>query len=168
MNAKIAWSLFVVAAIAAVVADMGWSQSREHLRKLRVNELVPIAALLKENAKLLQSLQSETVGSGILPAYLAKIRADGIAKNAETKQRLDLLAENDAAILVLINLYKSNARTASFNTEAEKFERYAITWRDRWNSVMELFMAGGNYAVVEVPFPTGFPAAVDAEIAAQR
>jgi hypothetical protein len=33
---------------------------------------------------------------------------------------------------------------------------------------MELFMAGGNYAVAGVPFPVGFPAAVDAEIAAAK
>jgi hypothetical protein len=39
-----------------------------------------------------------------------------------------------------------------------------IPWRDRWNSVMELFMAGGNYAVAEVPFPKEFAAAVEVEI----
>jgi hypothetical protein len=49
--------------------------------------------------------------------------------------------------------------------EGDKFRNYASAWRDRWNSVMELFMAGGNYAASEVPFPTAFPAAVHAEIA---
>jgi len=29
-------------------------------------------------------------------------------------------------------------------------------------------MAGGNYAVSEVPFPNGFPEAVEAEIAAAK
>ena len=52
--------------------------------------------------------------------------------------------------------------------EADKFRNYASAWRDRWNSVMELFMAGGNYAASEVPFPSGFPDAVQAEIAAAR
>ena len=52
--------------------------------------------------------------------------------------------------------------------EAGKFRNYASAWRDRWNSVMELFMAGGNYAASEVPFPSGFPDAVQAEIAAAR
>jgi hypothetical protein len=33
---------------------------------------------------------------------------------------------------------------------------------------MEIFMAGGNYAASGVPFPNGFPAAVDAEIAAAK
>ena len=52
--------------------------------------------------------------------------------------------------------------------EADKFLNYAIAWRDRWNSVMELFMAGGNYPVAGVPFPNGFPAAVRAEIEGAR
>jgi hypothetical protein len=33
---------------------------------------------------------------------------------------------------------------------------------------MELFMAGGNYAVAGAPFPKDFPAAVDAEMAAVK
>jgi hypothetical protein len=33
---------------------------------------------------------------------------------------------------------------------------------------MELFMAGGNYAASGVPFPNGFPAAVEAEITAGK
>jgi hypothetical protein len=50
--------------------------------------------------------------------------------------------------------------------ETDKFRRYAIAWRDRWNSVMELFMAGGNYPVAEVQFPPEFPAKIDTELAA--
>jgi hypothetical protein len=52
--------------------------------------------------------------------------------------------------------------------EGDKFRNYASAWRDRWNSVMELFMAGGNYATSDVPFPKDFAAAVDAEIAAAK
>ena len=59
-------------------------------------------------------------------------------------------------------------KTLAFTTEADKFRNYASAWRDRWNSVMELFMAGGNYAVSQVPFPAGFPQAAQAEIAAAR
>jgi hypothetical protein len=84
------------------------------------------------------------------------------------KQKLDTLAENDTAIVTLIKAYAPHAKTAAFTSEADKFRNYASAWRDRWNSVMELFMAGGNYAVASVPFPAGFPAAVDAEIAAAK
>jgi hypothetical protein len=96
--------------------------------------------------------------------YLAAIRSDGVAKHADAKQKLDRLAENNAAILALINVYEPHARSMAFKAEAQHFRRYAIAWRDRWNSVMELFMAGGSYPVAEVPFPIAFLDAVQVEI----
>jgi len=111
---------------------------REALRELRArfagNELQPIALMLAEDQALLRELQAAPFtepNSGILEAYLAKIRRDGVPKHADMKQKLDQLAENNTAIVTLI-------------------------------------MAGGNYAASGVPFPTGFSAAVDAEIAAAR
>ena len=61
-------------------------------------------------------------------------------------------------------MYAPPAKTVAFGIAADKFEHYAIAWRDRWNSVMELFMAGGNYPVAEVPFPKEFLSAVQAEM----
>ena len=40
---------------------------------------------------------------------------------------------------------------------ANKLRNYAVAQRDRWNSVMKAFMAGGNYAESGVAFPTGCP-----------
>ena len=84
------------------------------------------------------------------------------------KQRLDQLAENNIAIVTLLKAYAPRATTPTFTTEADKFRNYASAWRDRWNSVMELFTAGGNHAASGVPFPSGFPAAVDEEIAGAK
>src|ERR1700686_349179 len=81
---------------------------------------------------------------------------DGVPKNAQMKQRLDALAENNTAIVTLIKTYAPQAKTPAFTAEGDKFRNYASAWRDRWNSVTELFMAGGNYAASEVPFPLGF------------
>jgi hypothetical protein len=163
-------SVFSVAAlIAAAVAGAGWYQASAELRRLRIGELNPITALLKEDQELLQALQTNSgleKDSGILAAYLSKIRTDGVAKHAEMKQRLDQLAENDSAIVALINVYSPHAQTAAFSAEAAKFVRYAIAWRDRWNSVMELFMAGGNYPATGVPFPKDFVVAVQTEMEA--
>jgi hypothetical protein len=92
----------------------------------------------------------------------------GVAKHAPMKQRLDQLAENNTAIVALIKAYAAQARSPAFTSEADHFRNYASAWRDRWNSVMELFMAGGNYPAAEVPFPKAFPAAVQAEIAAAK
>jgi hypothetical protein len=93
---------------------------------------------------------------------------NGVAKHADMKERLDQLAENNTAIVTLIKAYATQAKTGTFMTEGDKFRNYASAWRDRWNSVMELFMAGGNYPVSSVPFPEAFSAAVQAEIAAAR
>jgi hypothetical protein len=171
VNRKTAWVLCVIALVAGVVAGASWYETSRELRQLRVGELKPIAALLKEDQELLQALQTDAAlekESGILGSYLAKIRSDGLPKHAEMKQRLDQLAENNSAIVALVDAYSPHAKTGAFSAEAQKFRRYAIAWRDRWNSVMELFMAGGNYPAAEVPFPESFASAVQAEIEATQ
>lgn len=174
MNHKTVWALSGAALIAAVAAGFGYHEHaalKELHWQVVAGELQPIATLLKENQALLQELQSEPFtekDSGILEAYLAKIRRDGVAKHADLKQRLDTLAETNTAIVTLIKAYAPHAKTATFTAETDKFRNYASAWRDRWNSVMELFMAGGNYAASQVAFPKGLPAAVDAEIAATK
>ena len=130
-----------------------------------------MAELLTENSALITELQAEPYtekDNGILESYLIKIRRDGVAKNAPMKQRLDQLAENNTALVTLITAYSPHAKTAEFTSEANKFRNYAVAWRDRWNSVMELFMAGGNYPAAGPAFPKEFAAAVQAEIAASR
>jgi hypothetical protein len=169
-------TLLLAAALAAVVAAAaGWYHASAGLRELHmlgvVAELQPAAVLLKENQALITELQAEPFAekdTGVLASYLSKIRRDGVAKHAAMKQRLDQLAENNTAIVTLIKAYALHAKTPAFSTEGDKFRNYASAWRDRWNSVMELFMAGGNYAASEVPFPKGFPDAVQAEIAAAK
>jgi hypothetical protein len=163
----------MVAIIAAMTALGAWHHAYRALVEARTDffsgELQPIAVMLKENQALISELQAEPFAernSGILESYLDNIRHDGIAKHADMKQLLDTLAENNTSVVALIKAYAPHAKTAAFGTEADKFRNYASAWRDRWNSVMELFMGGGNYAAAGVPFPKEFPAAVDAEMAA--
>jgi hypothetical protein len=176
MNDKTLWALLAASLIAGCIVAGFWHHEHEALEESRSHliaaELQPIATLLKDNQAFLQELQGgepfTEKDSGILESYLSKIRRDGVAKYSDMKQRLDTLAENNTAIVTLIKAYAPQAKTPAFTAEADKFRNYAAAWRDRWNSVMELFMAGGNYAASEVPFPKGFPAAVDAEIAAAK
>ena len=167
--------LLAAIAVAALIAAGGWYQACSTLGGVRaqvtVGELQPIATLVKESRSLLQELESESFAGkdlGILESYLAKIRRDGVGKHADMKQRLDALAENDTAIVTLLKAYSPHARTVAFIAQGDKFRNYAAAWRDRWNSVMELFMAGGNYPGASAPFPVGFSAAVEAEIAAAK
>jgi len=165
----------VVAIVVALVgASFGYYEHRalvESRAPMISGELLPIATLLEEDQALLTELQAEPFSekdSGILESYLTKVRRDTVAKHADMKQKLDQLAENNTAIVTLIKAYAPHAKTAAFMTQGDKFRNYASAGRDRWNSVMELFMAGGTYATSGVPFPAGFQAAVDAEIKAAR
>ena len=175
MNNRIVGFVSTAALIAALATAGLCYHEYELLAAMRsqfvLGELRPIATLLKENQVLLKELQAEPfaeTGLGILEAYLSKIRRDGIAKHADMKQRLDTLAENNTTIVALIKAYAPHAKTSGFTTESDKFRDYASAWRDRWNSVMEIFMAGGNYAASSVQLPAGFAAAVDAEIASAK
>jgi hypothetical protein len=175
MNNRTVGIVLAAALIAAVATAFFWYREFESLGATRtqfvLGELQPIATLLADNQVLIQELRSDPFsekGSGILETYLAKIRRDGVAKHADMKQRLDQLAENNSAIVTLIKAYAPHAKTAVFTTEADKFRNYASAWRDRWNSVMELFMAGGTYPASEIPLPGSFAQAVQAEIAAAR
>jgi hypothetical protein len=166
----------LVVALAVAVGALGLvfyerAQLQEVRARVVAGELQPIAMLLKEDVAILKELQAEPFAekdSGILESYLAKIRRDGVPKHADMKQKLDALAENNTAIVTLIKAYAPSAKTPGFVPEGDKFRNYASAWRDRWNSVMELFMAGGNYAAAGVLFPAGFPAAVESEIESQR
>jgi hypothetical protein len=175
MNNKSVWLLFAGALTAASIATGAWYRATDAFDRTRAQliagNLQPISTMLNENRALIKELEAEPFvedNHGILESYLVKIRRDGVATHADMKQRLDQIAENNTAIVALIKACTLRAQTSTFTTEGDKFRDYASAWRDRWNSVMELFMAGGNYSAASVPFPKGFPAAVDAEIAAAK
>jgi hypothetical protein len=175
MNARSTTILLAVLLVATLAATGGWYRAHQSLQSSRArfvaSTLEPMAALLKENDGIITELQAEPFvekDNGILESYLVKIRRDGVAKNAPMKQRLDQLAENNTALVTLIAVYVPHARTAALMPVANKFRNYAIAWRDRWNSVMELFMAGGNYPAAGPAFPKEIEAAVQTEIAAIR
>jgi hypothetical protein len=175
MNARSIAILLALLLVATLAATGGWYRAHQSLQSSRAqfvaSTLEPMAALLKENDGIITELQAEPFvekDNGILESYLVKIRRDGVAKNAPMKQRLDQLAENNTALVTLIAVYVPHARTAAFMPVANKFRNYAVAWRDRWNSVMELFMAGGNYPAAGPAFPKEIVAAVQTEIAAIR
>src|SRR6202042_1733644 len=109
---RMAWVSSSTALIVALVATSFWYSEHRELHasrvQFRIAELQPIAMLLKENMDLMRELKSEPFrenDSGILESYLVKIRRDGVSKHADMKQRLDVLAENNTAIITLIKAY---------------------------------------------------------------
>jgi hypothetical protein len=171
MNNRFPLSLLVFAIGSVLVGGVYYYEQTalgELQARFAASELQPVAALLKEDQKILNELRAEPYlepNSGILESYLAKIRRDGVPKHVDMRQKLEELADNNTAIVTLTKAYAPQAKTPDFTSEEARFGSYAAAWRDRWNSVMELFMAGGSYAAPGAPFPQGFADAVQAELA---
>lgn len=163
------------ALVAAVVCAAGWFHTQQTVRDLQRTQvsdaLDPITEMLKENAAIVQELRRVPYAEGdndIVSAYLIKIRRDGVPKHSDMKQRIDRLNNNNTAILALLAKYSTHARTPAFRASAERFRDYAISLRDRWQSVPEIFMAGGNLPAAAPPYPADFDHAVATELAAIR
>ena len=166
-------SATIVAAIAsacALLCAAGWFHEHQELRNARhaliADTLDPISEMLNENAAITHELEGADYaepGSGFVAAYLIKIRRDGVPKHSDMKQRIDRLVNNDTGILALLAKYSTHARTPAFRAAAERFRDYAVSLRTLWQSVPEIFMAGGNLPVATPEFPAGFPQAVASE-----
>jgi hypothetical protein len=165
----------LVTAIAVAVALAcagGWLQEHRTVRELQraqvYDTLGPVAEMLRENARITQELRAATNADGnadLASAYLVEIRRDGVPKHSDMKQRIDRINNNNTAVLALLSKYSEHAKASAFKASEERFRDYAISLRDRWQSVPEIFMAGGNLAVAAPPFPAEFSDALTAELA---
>ena len=159
-----------VAVAAALLCAIGWFHEHQLLREAREtvisDTLDPISEMLKENAALTQELRSAAYAEGdndFVNAYMIRIRRDGVPKHSDMKQRIDRINNNDTAILALLAKYSTHARTPAFKASAERFRDYAISLRDRWQSVPEIFMAGGNLPISGPMLPADLSQAISAE-----
>lgn len=154
----------------AATGGISWRFAHESLRRCAVDEsLQPIAELLKDNRGLVDALIHDGAtdsGPAILDNYLQRIRKDGVAKNSVLKQRIETLVNNNTVIVALLSKYSTHVRTPAFKGAAEQYRNYAISFRDRWQSVFQIFMAGGNLPAAGPEYPAQFAAAIDQELAA--
>ena len=160
--------LLILGASILMTAALTWHIARADLRQFTAEDtLQPVAALLEDNHKLVASLQQaegvDTEGA-LLPAYLALIRKDGVPKHSELKQAIDRWMNNNTAIVTLLDRYTAHNGSASFRVAATQYSEYATTIRDRWQSVFEIFMAGGNLPAASAPPPVDFSASVRSEL----
>jgi hypothetical protein len=156
-----------------LAAFIGAGYYADHLLRARDLEdtLQPVTILLQENEQIVQELRNSglaTSGAVLLDAYLAAIRKDGVPQHSADMKRIATLVNNDTAILALLSRYAPRARTAAFRVAAEKFREYAISFRDRWQSMFEIFMAGGNLPAAGTTLPAEFISALAAERAAME
>ncbi len=158
------------ALVAAVVCAVGWLLTQHTVRDLQrtqvTDALDPITEMLQENAAIAQELRGAPYAEGdndVVNAYMIKIRGDGVPQHSDMKQRIDRLVNNNTAILALLAKYSTHTRTPAFRASAERFRDYAISLRDRWQSVPEIFMAGGNLPAAGPMLPADFPQEIAAE-----
>jgi hypothetical protein len=159
----------------ALICAGGWFHEREKLAETKrtfvADTLDPVSEMLKENAAISHELEDADYpepGVGFIAAYLIKIRRDGLPKHSDMKQRIDRMNNNNTAILALLAKYSTHAKAPAFKASVERFRDYAISLRDRWQSVPEIFMAGGNLPIGAQILPPGFARIVDSEREASR
>jgi secreted Zn-dependent insulinase-like peptidase len=166
--------LLAAAGVLLVMSAVGgtWHYARQDLRRCAVTDtLEPTASLLEDDRRIIDAMIRDGMADAepaILGTYLQRIRRDGVPRQAAMKQRIDTLVNNNTAILALVSKYAPRAQTAAFRGTAEKFRDYAISFRDRWQSVFETFMTGGNLPAAGPSFPADFADAVAVELSAVR
>jgi len=167
-------SIVACALAALAVSLFAYRASREALDaqpSVRVALLRSIASDLASQASIRQELGEARFveqDRGALGSYLAKIRRDGLPAHAEMRHKLEAIANGNRSILTLLEIYEPYAHTEEFKREASAFRAYAPAWNDRWDSLMEYFMAGGNLPASDVQLPTKFASAVQAELDAVK
>lgn len=161
-----------VALVLTVVCAAGWLHTQQTVRNLQRTQisdaLDPITEMLKENTAIAKELRRAPYAEGdndFVSAYMVKIRRDGVGRHSDMKQRIDQIVNDNTAILALLAKYSTHAKTPAFKASCERFRGYAISLRSRWQSVLEIFMAGGNLPVASPPPPPEFEQALIAEAA---
>lgn len=165
------WVMVLCAALAllgggALVLQQA---ARADLRTCLVDDtLEPVAALVEQNQKIVEGLKAGGFAASeaaVLASYMADIRKDGVPRHSEMKQRIDTLVNNNTVIVALLARYERHVKTPAFRAAAVQYRDYAISFRDRWQSLFEVFMAGGNGPSSGPVAPAGFLALLKAEAA---
>jgi hypothetical protein len=159
--------LSVSAGVLALAIFATWTlaNSSAGSRYAREN-LQTIESLLQENQRLVEALRAEGYTdseSALLESYLTRIRRDGVPRNSAMRQRIDTIVDNNTVILAFLSRYAPLTRTPELESAADRFRRYAISFQDRWQSLFEVFMAGGNLPAAGPEYPPDFAAAVSHE-----
>ena len=166
-------ALFVSVIVCAGLAWAFRDARDEKLRALAQAQTIlhsqvldPAVELLKVNeavAKELRTVPYFEPGNDILQSYLTKIRRDGVPKNADFKRKIDALMANQLKVLTLLSVYAPHAKAAAVKGAIERFHDGAVAAQDRWDSVPEIFMAGGNLASAPLPDAQALSLALEAE-----
>lgn len=168
-NKKLIGLCAAFVALLITTAATTWHWARADLKAVVVdNTLRPIAVLLADNQRLRASLLKDDgvlSESVILSTYLERIRKNGVPKYSGMKQKIDRLVNNDTTIVALLSNYLPLSQRAELRVAGAQFADYASGFRDRWQSLFEIFMAGGNLPARDPEPPANLQHLVQDEIA---
>lgn len=137
-----------------------WEQRRN-------NHLSPILTALTENKELFEELSSSPnfnePGWGTQESYYEKVRRDGPAKHQIMRDKIQLLVDNNKAILNHLKAYEPHMNQ-SLKQQADLFRRHAVRYNSRWPAMTTAAESGADIPNAEPEFPQGFPPAINAEI----
>ncbi len=133
----------------------------------RDETLLPALELLEDNRRIMEGVKALPrldSPEGLLAYYLQRIREDGVPKHSALRQQIDAIVDNNTAVVTLLSKYAPRARHAEFRVVAAQYYNYAAEFRDRWQSVFELFMAGGTLPAAQPIPPQHLDAAIRLEL----
>ncbi len=168
MSARRLWFGSVAVMTVAVSGVATWQLAQSDLQgRQREHTLKQVAGLLAENAKLVADLRQSggaATEGAMLSTYLDQIRKDGMPRHSATKRSIDRLVDNNTAIVALTRHHLEHHGTGAFRAAAHQYFDYAASVRDRWQSVFEIFMAGGNLPAANGERPAIFDKELQAEL----
>jgi hypothetical protein len=100
---------------------------------------------------------------GVLADYLARIRASSVPAQAGRRQQIDALERNLNAMLATARAYEPLSVGTGFKPAVVQLADHVAQWSDRWDNVMEVFMAGGALPAADPAFPAPWTQALAAE-----
>jgi hypothetical protein len=164
------WISTLLSVIALALAWGAWrgGAAEPDSRERMLDRMQSLVAMRQSLLSQLSGTAQSSEGASVYGAYLNALRRDGLPPHEATRQRLASLAECNTALLAIFEIYLPMARTDDLPRQLDPLRAYVLTASDRWNSVMSYFMAGGAFPATDAPFPEGFKAALEAEVAANR
>jgi hypothetical protein len=180
------WIPIIVAVSGAVGSGLTWGINqftearKEQLatknaekaknERLLKEYLIPIETKLDYNQSVYKQLSSiEAIpGYGVLRSYVIRAR-EGTDKalQAISFPLITDLVKNDAEISLLLERYETDALTDSFKQESKNFLEHAHTFIISVQALPKMIEAGADLPTL-IPFPQGFPGALEGEIAKRR
>lgn len=114
-----------------------------------------ITLRLTEHDRLVAEWKADkrTPESAFLATFLAGIRHDGFALHAAEKQRLNSIAENLQQISGLLQVYKPKRSADEFEKARGDYEKFSAAWADREDSILGLYLLGGELPREPLSFP---------------